>query len=107
MGAGCQSVARSADGLIERHRIRSTAYKRAGVAGRSEEWVTIAPVSRAVAVLEHLTGPASQRQPVGRLPQNRCQYAAGSAETLRDTASALQHGADPHQTRRSDSTTTY
>src|SRR5260370_26204555 len=67
MGAGGHSVARSADGLIERHRIRSTAYKRAGVAGRSEEWVTIAPVSRAVAVLEHLTGPARARRGIDSL----------------------------------------
>jgi hypothetical protein len=67
MRAGCHSIARSADGLIERHRIRSTAYKRAGVAGRSEEWVTIAPVARAVAVLERLTGPARARRRIDSL----------------------------------------
>jgi hypothetical protein len=67
MRAGCHSVARSADGLIERHRISGTAYKRAGVTGRAEAWVTIAPVSRTVAVLECLTGPARARRGIDSL----------------------------------------
>ena len=67
MRTGCHSVARSADGLIERHRISGTAYKRAGVARRAEAWVTIAPVSRAVAVLECLTGPARTRRGIDSL----------------------------------------
>src|SRR3546814_9186274 len=38
MRRGCLSIARSEDGLIERHRIRSTIYKRrAAVGERSEE----------------------------------------------------------------------
>src|SRR3546814_14282569 len=40
MRRGCLSIARSEDGLIERHRIRSTIYKRraaVGEAARSEE----------------------------------------------------------------------
>ena len=52
---------------MERHRIHSTAYKRAGVTGRSEDWVTIAPVSRAVIVLEQLTGPTRARRGVDSL----------------------------------------
>ena len=67
MRSGCHSVTRSADGVVERHRIRSTAYKRAGVTGRSEDWVTIAPVSRAVIVLEQLTGPTRARRGVDSL----------------------------------------
>ena len=34
MQAGCHAVARSADGLVERHRVHSTAYKLAGAAGQ-------------------------------------------------------------------------
>lgn len=67
MRAGCHSVARSADGLVERHRIHSTAYKLAGVAGRSQDWVTIVPVGRAVTVLERLTGPARARRGIDSL----------------------------------------
>jgi hypothetical protein len=67
MRSGCHSVARSADGVVERHRIHSTAYKRAGATGRAEDWVTIAPVSRAVAVLEQLTGPTRARRGIDSL----------------------------------------
>ena len=67
MRAGCHSVARSADGIVQRHRIRSTAYKHAGVVGQSEDWVTIAPVSRAVAVLERLTAPVRTRRGIDSL----------------------------------------
>jgi hypothetical protein len=67
MRTGCHSVARSADELIERHRISSTAYKHAGVGGRTEMWVTIAPVSRAIAILERLTAPARARRQIDSL----------------------------------------
>jgi integrase len=67
MRTGCHSVARSADGLIERHRISGTAYKHVGVTGRAEAWVTIAPVSRAVAVLECLTVPTRIRRGIDSL----------------------------------------
>ena len=67
MRTGCHSVARSVDGLVERHLIRSNAYKHAGVAGRAEDWVTIAPVSRAVAILERLTKPARARRGIDSL----------------------------------------
>lgn len=67
MQAGCHAVARSADGLVERHRIHSTAYKLAGAAGRSQDWITIAPVGRAVTILEQLTGPARARRGIDSL----------------------------------------
>ena len=67
MRTGCQSVAPSADKLIERHRISSTVYKYAGVTGRTATWVTIAPVIRAIAVLECLTGPARIRRGIDSL----------------------------------------
>ena len=55
MRAGCLSLTRSADGVIERHRLHSVAYK--GKSGQREpaEWITIAPVAAAVSVLEQLT----------------------------------------------------
>jgi integrase len=55
MDAGCLSVRRSEDGLVERYRIKSTAYKGRASTGVTEEWVAIEPVAKAIAVLEHLT----------------------------------------------------
>ena len=55
MDAGCLSVLRSEDGLVERYRIKSTAYKGRASTGVTEEWVAIEPVAKAIAVLEHLT----------------------------------------------------
>lgn len=47
------------DGLIERHRIRSTIYKRRAAVGEAASWVTIEPVAAAIMVLERLSaGPA-------------------------------------------------
>ena len=59
MRRGCVSIARSEDGLIERHRIRSTIYKRRAAVGEAASWVTIEPVADAITVLERLSaGPA-------------------------------------------------
>lgn len=59
MRRGCLSIARSEDGLIERHRIRSTLYKGRSSTGETASWVTIEPVAEAIAVLERLSaGPA-------------------------------------------------
>src|SRR3546814_13796267 len=59
MRSGCLSIVRSEDGLIERHRIRSTIYKRRSAMGEAASWVTIEPVADAIAVLERLSaGPA-------------------------------------------------
>jgi integrase len=55
MRRGCLSIARSEDGLIEQHRIRSTIYKRRRAMGEAASWVTIEPVADAVAVLERLS----------------------------------------------------
>ena len=52
MQPGCVSAERSADGLIERYRVRSTVYKRQGARGVTADWITIEPVVRAVAVME-------------------------------------------------------
>jgi len=55
MRAGCLSLSRSADGVIERHRIRSIAYKGKASQGEPAEWVTIEPVAEAIRVLERLS----------------------------------------------------
>lgn len=60
MRTGCHVVERCADGMTERHRIRSVAYKWRGPRGVPEEWITIAPVGRAVSVMERLAAPAQR-----------------------------------------------
>lgn len=55
MQPGCVSAVRSADGLVERYRLRSTVYKRQGARGAKADWITIEPVARAVAVMEVLS----------------------------------------------------
>ena len=55
MRVGCLSISPSDDGLIERHRITSTVYKSTTATGENAEWVTIAPVARAIDVAERLS----------------------------------------------------
>jgi hypothetical protein len=55
MRTGCLSLSRSADGVIERYRVRSVAYKGKSSQGESAEWVTIEPVPEAIRVLEQLS----------------------------------------------------
>ena len=55
MNAGCLSISRSEDGLIERYRIKSTAYKGRPSTGETQEWVAIEPVAKALTILERLT----------------------------------------------------
>ena len=64
MKAGCHTVTHSADGLVERHRIASITYKsgRGGGSGEPAEWITIAPVARAIAVMERLSAAARTRR---------------------------------------------
>src|SRR5439155_8440944 len=57
MRVGCWSLGRSADGIVERHRIKSITYKARETRGEEAEWVTIAPVVRAIEVVERLTLP--------------------------------------------------
>lgn len=54
MRPGCLSITRSEDGLIDRHRVKSVAYKGKEVRGEEAEWVTITPVATAISVLEQL-----------------------------------------------------
>jgi hypothetical protein len=60
MQRGCLSIARSEDGLIERHRVRSTLYKGRSSTGEAASWVTIEPVADAIAVLERLSEAAAR-----------------------------------------------
>ena len=59
MRAGCLSLTRSADGVIERHCVRSAAYKGKSSRGEAADWVTIEPVAEAIHVLEQLSTRAS------------------------------------------------
>lgn len=49
---GCHQVARSGDGVIERHKLRGRTFKGHGTQGREATWVVIDPVGRAIEVLE-------------------------------------------------------
>jgi hypothetical protein len=51
---GCHAVARSADGVIERHKLRGRTFKGHGAQGREATWVVIEPVATAVEVLERM-----------------------------------------------------
>ncbi|OMP70088.1 integrase [Agrobacterium tumefaciens] len=62
MRPGCLSVTRSEDGLIDRHRVKSVAYKGKEVRGEEAEWVTITPVATAISVLEHLNVRSVQQR---------------------------------------------
>jgi hypothetical protein len=59
MRSGCLSLTRSADGVIERHRVRSVAYKSKARTGEPATWVTIAPVAEAIRVLKELSARAA------------------------------------------------
>jgi hypothetical protein len=57
MRAGCHSVSKSADGIVERYRIKSVTYKARDRSGEEAEWMTITPVTRAIEIVERLTAP--------------------------------------------------
>jgi hypothetical protein len=59
MRSGCLSLARTEDGLIMRHRVRSVAYKGKQSVGEPAQWITIAPVAEAIQVLERLSARAA------------------------------------------------
>lgn len=58
MRPGCLDITRSDDGLIDRYRVRSTAYKWKRAEGVPADWITIEPVAEAIRVLEHLSKEA-------------------------------------------------
>ena len=58
MRPGCLDISRSEDGLIDRYRVRSIAYKWKRAEGVPADWITIEPVAEAIRVLEHLSKDA-------------------------------------------------
>jgi integrase len=67
MRAGCLSLTRSEDGIIERHSVQSVAYKGNAAQGERAEWITITPVAAAVSVLERLVVWSTVRRGTGTL----------------------------------------
>ena len=55
MDSGCLVISRSEDGIIERFRIKSAAYKGRRATGETEDWITIEPVAQALTILGRLT----------------------------------------------------
>lgn len=62
MRPGCLSITRSEDGLIDRHRVKSVAYKGKEARGEEAEWITITPVATAISVLEQLNVRSVQQR---------------------------------------------
>ncbi|WP_296105350.1 integrase [uncultured Agrobacterium sp.] len=62
MRPGCLSITRSEDGLIDRHRVKSVAYKSKEARGEEAEWITITPVATAISVLEQLNVRSVQQR---------------------------------------------
>ncbi len=62
MRPGCLSVSRSDDGLIDRYRVKSVAYKGKQTRGEEAEWITVAPVVTAISVLERLVVRSAERR---------------------------------------------
>ena len=62
MRPGCLSITRSDDGLIDRHRVKSVAYKGKEARGEEAEWITITPVATAISVLEQLNVRSVQQR---------------------------------------------
>jgi hypothetical protein len=58
MRPGCLDITRSEDGLIDRYRVRSIAYKWKRAEGVPADWIAIEPVAEAIRVLEHLSKDA-------------------------------------------------
>lgn len=67
MQPGCLDITRSEDGLIERYRVRSTAYKWKRADGVPAHWITIEPVAEAIRVLEQLSKEACETHGVATL----------------------------------------
>lgn len=95
MRRGCLTLTRSEDGLVSRHRVRSTAYKGKGSGGAPAEWVTIAPVADAIGVLELLCKRAADARgldtlwPVLSLTRSRKSHV--SAEIVRQINAYRDH----------------
>ncbi|WP_095084958.1 hypothetical protein [Mesorhizobium sophorae] len=99
MQPGCVSLVRSADGLVERYRVRSTVYKRHGPRGVTADWITIEPVARAVEVMEVLSARNRKEKGLSSLwvtlkdwPWSADHLGIGAAPTL----NLFRDGVDAH-----------
>ena len=95
MKRGCASVDRGEDGLVVRHRLRSTIYKRKATGGEPATWVTIAPVADAIAVLERLAAKAPGAEASDTLWPVLTRQASGKAQVantiVRQLNAYLEH----------------
>ena len=97
---GCLSISLSADGLIERHRITSTVYKSKTAAGEDAEWVTIAPVARAIDVAEQLSRRQRDARGVDTIWQTLAMN-SGNRDELRGGTLALINNFRAHLDKHS------
>jgi hypothetical protein len=67
MKPGCAVRTWSEDGIVAVHRVRSMAYKGKEAQGEPAEWVTIAPVARAIEILEQLSSCAVEATGINTL----------------------------------------
>jgi hypothetical protein len=102
MRAGCCSVSRSADGIIERYRIKSVTYKGTDRSGEETEWVTVAPVARAIDVMERLTAPQRQKRGTDTIWQNLSMTRGDDAELRGNVIRLLNDLRDHLDTLASD-----
>lgn len=100
MRMGCLSISPSADGRIERHRITSTVYKSRTAAGENAEWVTIAPVARAIDVAERLSRRQREARGVDTIWQTLAMN-SGNRDELRGGTLALINDFRAHLDERS------
>jgi hypothetical protein len=88
MQRGSLAIARSEDGMIMRHRIKSVAYKGKSSRGEPAEWVTIEPVARAIDVLERLSFRAASARGPHALARPCCKVRLQGPPLCRDCSSA-------------------
>ena len=100
MRVGCWSLGRSADGIVERHRIKSITYKARETSGEEAEWVTIAPVVRAIEVVERLTLPQREIRSADTIWQTLTMH-NGKMTVLRGGVIGLINGLRDHLDARS------
>lgn len=95
MRVGCWSLSRSADGIVERHHVKSITYKAREASGEEAEWVTIAPVARAIEVAERLTARQREVRGVDTIWQALAMNNGNMAE-LRGSVLGLVNGLRDH-----------
>lgn len=80
---GCAYMELSADGVLERHKVRGTVYKGRQATGEDATWVTLPEVHRAIAVLERLSDD-DWLFAAGHVNDHTMKWASLSRELIRD-----------------------